>query len=173
MRRKDGCRGLHRTGWPGGLEGGRELLDLQPPRSPSLEPDEGPGRLGKPGFGLLLSGPFCLRFSKVAQIQKIAQRFRRLAARFGPPSPLFKNTPRGSFDCIGRGGVASSSSPELDGRPGRRAGCAGSPAAEVSVGPAGRKAWRADGVRRISSCRGLRRWRWTKGLSGAQEALEG
>ncbi|MBQ6357842.1 MAG: hypothetical protein IJI97_02655, partial [Clostridia bacterium] len=65
-----------------------------------------------------------------------------------------------------------SPSPELAGRPGRRPGCAGSPAAEVSIAGAGREAWKAGRMRWKDGRRGLHRRSWTGGLEGAQDALD-
>ena len=164
MRRITSRRGLRRRSWTGRLSGAQDAPDHQPPRCPSPELDGRPGRLGKPGFGLLLSGPFRLHFSKVPQIRKIAHRRGGLAARFGPPSPPFKKIPPGGpstawagegWRALRRrswpGGLEGAQdapegelprcpSPELDGRPGRRAGCAGRVTGEGSTGPAGQRA---------------------------------
>ena len=63
-----------------------------------------------------------------------------------------------------------SPSDRLAGRPERGPGRAGSPAAEVFIAGAGRKAWKAGRSRWKESCRGLHRRSWTGGLEGGQDA---
>ena len=187
MRRKESCRGVRRWSWPGGLEGAQDAPEGELPRSPSDRLDGRPGRragaAGRRAAEVSIAGAgreawkaggreeaARLESSWVRRVINTVVNTvtgRRGLHRTGWPGGL-----RGAQDAL-EGWPPRSSSPELAGRPERCPGCAGSPAAEVSIAGAGRKAWKAGRMRWKESCRGLHRRSWPEDLEGGQEPLEG